>query len=417
MFGLMGVARLSGQPGGAWSPLRLFAASEQGAWYDPSDFASMFQDSAGTTPVTAVEQPVGLILDKRLGLVLGPELVPHPSWTGGYTVNGAKQTPLAWDEYTGANISASTVTPNSYQFTATSHLAGIELPSTSSGIALGDFISCTVRARKTAFVSGTPSLQMYTGDWHEIVPVSASIGDWYEKTVRVAFTNTAIILSNFNGAASWEVEFISAKKLFGNHASQPTAAARPILRQDGGGKYYLEFDGVDDFLETAAVNLTSTSQLSVFCGFASDTSVGSFAPLYGNGIANSAGTAGKFSAYIPANNGTIARFDFGGVTSQLWVSTAVASNVVSVLTHLLDSTTAPQQIIRQDGTQTATGTFDVGSQPFVNAAIKIADISHMGGGHYYKGKLYGIVIRGALSSAGEIDNAEAYIAGKSGVSL
>jgi hypothetical protein len=35
-----------------------------GAWFDPSDFSTMFQDSAGTTPVTAVGQPVGKILDK-----------------------------------------------------------------------------------------------------------------------------------------------------------------------------------------------------------------------------------------------------------------------------------------------------------------------------------------------------------------
>jgi hypothetical protein len=42
----------------------MFSAGEQGVWYDPSDFSTMWQDSAGTTPVTAVEQPVGLILDK-----------------------------------------------------------------------------------------------------------------------------------------------------------------------------------------------------------------------------------------------------------------------------------------------------------------------------------------------------------------
>lgn len=48
----------------AWSPSYLFAASEPGAWYDPSDMSTLFQDSAGTTPVTAVEQPVGRILDK-----------------------------------------------------------------------------------------------------------------------------------------------------------------------------------------------------------------------------------------------------------------------------------------------------------------------------------------------------------------
>lgn len=42
----------------------LFSASEPGAWYDPSDLSTLFQDSAGTEPVTAVEQPVGRILDK-----------------------------------------------------------------------------------------------------------------------------------------------------------------------------------------------------------------------------------------------------------------------------------------------------------------------------------------------------------------
>lgn len=35
-----------------------------GCWLDPSDISTMFQDTAGTIPVTAVEQPVGKILDK-----------------------------------------------------------------------------------------------------------------------------------------------------------------------------------------------------------------------------------------------------------------------------------------------------------------------------------------------------------------
>lgn len=48
----------------AFSPSSLFAANEPGVWYDPSDLSTLFQDAAGTTPVTAVEQPVGLMLDK-----------------------------------------------------------------------------------------------------------------------------------------------------------------------------------------------------------------------------------------------------------------------------------------------------------------------------------------------------------------
>ena len=48
----------------SWTPADLFLGGEQGVWYDPSDMSTMFQDSAGTTPVTAAGQPVGLILDK-----------------------------------------------------------------------------------------------------------------------------------------------------------------------------------------------------------------------------------------------------------------------------------------------------------------------------------------------------------------
>lgn len=51
-------------PSAVWTPATLYAAGEQGVWYDPSDMSTMFQDAAGTIPVTAVGQPVGCILDK-----------------------------------------------------------------------------------------------------------------------------------------------------------------------------------------------------------------------------------------------------------------------------------------------------------------------------------------------------------------
>ena len=42
----------------------LFANQEQGFAYDPNDLSTMYQDAAGTIPVTAAGQPVGLIRDK-----------------------------------------------------------------------------------------------------------------------------------------------------------------------------------------------------------------------------------------------------------------------------------------------------------------------------------------------------------------
>lgn len=44
--------------------VRAIISENNGAWFDPEDMSTMFQDAAGTTPVTALEQPVGRWLDK-----------------------------------------------------------------------------------------------------------------------------------------------------------------------------------------------------------------------------------------------------------------------------------------------------------------------------------------------------------------
>jgi hypothetical protein len=52
------------QVGGFNPAAVLFGAGEQGGWYDPSDISTLFQDTAGTTPVTAAGQTVARINDK-----------------------------------------------------------------------------------------------------------------------------------------------------------------------------------------------------------------------------------------------------------------------------------------------------------------------------------------------------------------
>lgn len=44
--------------------LALFAGGKQGVWYDPSDKSTLFQDVAGTVPVTKDGDPVALMRDK-----------------------------------------------------------------------------------------------------------------------------------------------------------------------------------------------------------------------------------------------------------------------------------------------------------------------------------------------------------------
>lgn len=58
------VSALSTGLGSSFEVPDMFAQAEQGAWYDPSDLSTLFQDSAGTVPVTGVNQPVGMMRDK-----------------------------------------------------------------------------------------------------------------------------------------------------------------------------------------------------------------------------------------------------------------------------------------------------------------------------------------------------------------
>jgi hypothetical protein len=93
MVGILSVGRLLGSRNtGSFSPATLFASGEQGVWYDPSDYSSMFQNSTGTTAVTGLEQPVGLLLDKskagvgtngakRVNLLTYTEQFDNAAWT------------------------------------------------------------------------------------------------------------------------------------------------------------------------------------------------------------------------------------------------------------------------------------------------------------------------------------------------
>ena len=69
----------------------LFGNNEPGFTFEPWDISTLYQDRAGTTPVTAAGQSVGLRLDKAQGLRQGPELVTNGSFDAdltGWTLAG-----------------------------------------------------------------------------------------------------------------------------------------------------------------------------------------------------------------------------------------------------------------------------------------------------------------------------------------
>lgn len=217
-IGITDIAVLSSR----FNPATLFASgSTAGAFYDPSDLSSMYQDSAGTT-AAVVNSPVGLLLDKRLGGVsaLGSERITNGTfdtglsgWTGGA---GIWTAPSGAAVATGGN--GELLTQAGILVSGRTYRLQFTLPVAVSGGYMQCFLGSAASGGVTA--AGT-------------------------YTYHFAATGTDFHVQPFGDVV---IDNISVREIPGNHALQATAAARPILRQDSNGKYYLDFDGVDDFL-------------------------------------------------------------------------------------------------------------------------------------------------------------------------
>ena len=258
----------------------LFASGEQGVWYDPSDFSTMFQDAAGTTPVTAVGQPVGRILDK----------------------------------------------------------------------------------------SGR-----------------------------------------------------------GNHATQTTATSRPVLQQDASGRYYLSFDGTDDWMQTNNINFTGTDKMTVFCGVRklSDAAAGAIVEL------SATPTAADFTARfsVTAAAASLASYGLGMTTNSGASGThqiralTYAAPITNVVAALFDSSffSGPNRVIPRVNAA-APGSVQVAFEQTGAVPVKFGSfplfIGRRGGTSLpFNGRLYGLIVRGAQTDDLHLTNVERYLANKSGVLL
>ena len=223
----------------------LFNNGEQGAWYDPSDLSTLFQDDAGTTPVTEPGQTVGLMLDKRLGLTLNANIADHAVGPLGSSSSGR-----------------GTVTPvgNGYWECETTSIAGsnrgVFFASEQDFLEFGAVYEIEVDIQSLdAPTPGTKNIQFAVagtqeGDQDYIADKREAIIGTYKFKLRAINEGKQTIL--FTTQDGWGVGDkitikVSVRELPGNHATQPTAESRPVY-QAGGGLHWLEFDGVDDQL-------------------------------------------------------------------------------------------------------------------------------------------------------------------------
>ena len=183
----------------------LFTSGEQGFAYDPNDLTTLYQDAAGAIPVTAAGQPVGLMLDKSKGLVLGAELAE----AGGFD-NATKWTKETGWSVSGGNGIATNANGSIFQ----------DVPSTAGRTYL---ISGTILSRSTGSVR-------LLADGADVPIVTTSIPRVFSYIVRASLATIKIGFRSIDGFTG-TVDNVSVRELAGNHAYQTTSAARPILQQ------------------------------------------------------------------------------------------------------------------------------------------------------------------------------------------
>lgn len=91
----------------------------------------------------------------------------------------------------------------------------------------------------------------------------AKRGAWYD----ISDLTTLAVNSDGTGgqpAVGGSVGYVADKSGNGNHLRQATAGRRPILRNPSGSKYYLDFDGVDDYMQPTTP-FSGATAASAFC--------------------------------------------------------------------------------------------------------------------------------------------------------
>ena len=382
-------------------PTTIFTALEPGAWYDPSDLTTLFQDNIGTTPVTAAGQTVGLMLDKSQGLTLGSELVTNGTFdtdTTGWSASGSTLSVVsgrlrvtAVSIYGNAKQSFATVIGKTYKysfgrFNGTAGANAIRIGTTSGG---SEYIN--------VIVTDETNLQGY------FVATSTTT-----HLTLYAWTTTA---GNYS-----EYDNVTVKLLAGNHATQATSTQRPTYQVDSSGKPYLLFDGVDDGMVTNTIT-PATDKAQLFAGLRklSDATGYRAAIEYGNFGSNN----GSFKISAPGFAGQ-PRYEFAlrGTNNSAYEVQSYAAPITNILTSIMDigASTQPDELTprvngvvnRTNGNGISAGTGSFGNYTISLGCDNLRTT-------FFNGRLYSLITRfGATLTSTQITAIENWVNTKTG---
>lgn len=444
----------------SFSPLSLFANGEQGAWYDPSDTTTLFQDSAGTIPVTASGQPVGLMLDKsgRGHHATQPTAGSRPIYRRGDSRGVVNL--LTWSEaFDNAAWAKSRLiaTPNA----APSPSGAIDATRLTETLDTGEhalyrFISLSAGDHSTAAyykTAGVGFVQVLTNATPAGAPLSAFVN---LHTGAVTGSSFGVSLSARLLPSGWvEVKYTAANGVTGSQRN----AVYTKLSKDGstvsytgdgtsgiyiwraqlnlgptaldyqrndyhlGGVatgastdlHWLETDGVDDGMVTGNIDFAGTDKVAIFAGLRklSDAATGVLAGLSASADANHPST---FVLLAPSSGGS-SKYNFRsfGTTGDLVGTSSIATPVApssNVLTGVGGISTDTCRL-RVDGAQVAQTTVDQGTGNFGNYPLYL--FSRGVTSLPFNGWFYGLAITGRLTTDAETVATERFLGKKTAV--
>lgn len=425
-----------------FNPLTYFLYSGiDGAWFDPEDMSTMFQDAAGTTPVTALEQPVGRWLDKSGNGNNATQSITasRPTLSARYNLLTKTEdfAGSAWVKARGGTGALPSITPNHALAPDGTKTAARVIFERGSGATSSDYsvlyeqltLSANVNFNESIYVklnTGSASIAVYAALVSSgILLDSTKILDISNQWVRIdtSFITTSTgnhnisigIVGSLIGTTQSADILIWHPQL--NIGTTPLPYQRVNTATDYdtvGFKKYLKFDGVDDYLNIPYMGLYANGAASIVAArdalsqtadtyVISERSTSNVNPKYfpSRQLAN----AGNINSYIVNDAATVVvdtvGSAYGGASNAVVRSAIDSGNNIKLFKN---GALAANDNYTRSGTLTLTNTT-------IGASVSTTT------GNYASMKLYGLIVtKSALTDSQRIA-CEHYLGRKSGVTL
>jgi hypothetical protein len=246
--------------------------------------------------------------------------------------------------------------------------------------------------------------------------ISGEKGVWYDPSdITTLFQDVA---GNIPVTASGQTVALMKDKSGNNaHATQSTAGSRPTFTIYPGTTYgYLNFDGTNDFMVTSAINFTGTATMTATTGVQVDTGATGSRIVFELGTDTSVNN-GAFYITAPSVSSDHS-FGLRG-TSAITGYVANVDPSDDILTAQLNIGAATKEleliprlngVTKSGASITWSGAANAGTGNFGNYALYIG--ARGGTSLFFKGKFYGIVVRGATSTVSQVTDTETWVSSK-----